>query len=131
MSTTAVLFDIIDRFGRQLTENAEAFGLKNEDQIAAFMKGLFSDIGAFLKAKKAEYSFIEAIVFFFVCGDEITEDAPLQVSPAIEKYFHPQGPQQLPLKDVGEVVDGFEELVATTLSLFPTASIFSSAPPPR
>ena len=121
---------IVDRVCRQI-DNTDKFGFGDDDAIAVFERATFENIIAFLKMKKSEYTSLAAVILFFVGGDEIAVDAPPIVAPEWEKYFHRDGPRQVPLAKDVEVREMYEGLIGDVADLFPSTQVFSSDPPPR
>ena len=122
---------VVDKVGRNLVSDLSAAGVNPRDQVVTFSSGSFKNINNFLQMKRQEYNKTEAFVFLWIGQEEISEEAPANVSETIEKYFHPNGPRVIPLHDVNGVASSYMDLVRESLNFFPNARIFSTDAVPR
>ena len=87
--------------------------------------------------KEQDYVDVRAFVILLFGADEIGTDAPLPPGQeedwgeTIEKWFHPNGPRQVPLHSFSEVLVMYEDFLDTSLAQFPSAVFFTSDPAPR
>ena len=123
---------LVDRVFADAISDPTSNGFRATDQVVFFPNGTFDIVTKFLRTMTADYESSLAIIFLFLGGDEICEDAPSDVSETVRTWFHKLGPRQIPtLSDALQVRDKYEAMTRESLSLFPSSSTISSNPPPR
>ena len=71
---------LVDRVFADAISDPTSYGFRATDQVIFFPNGTFDIVTKFLRTMTADYESSSAIIFLFLGGDEICEDAPSDVS---------------------------------------------------